>query len=130
LARRAARERLVDELGERLGVRALGGRRLGVGIGDRARQRRWVPWAIAAGSTLVAVAAVLLLWLRAPERVQVNTATATVPTTWKSRPTDSLIGPIAREQVGDASARIDAIFADRLDGYPDRAQSGRGRKSP
>ena len=97
---------------------------------ERARQRRWVPWAIAAGSTLVAVAAVLLLWLRAPERVQVNTATATVPTTWKSRPTDSLIGPIAREQVGDASARIDAIFADRLDGYRDRALSGRGRKAP
>jgi hypothetical protein len=97
---------------------------------ERARQRRWVPWAIAAGSTLVAVAAVLLLWLRAPERVQVNTATAPVPTTWKSRPTDSLIGPIAREQVGDASARIDAIFADRLDGYRDRALSGRGRKAP
>lgn len=97
---------------------------------ERARRRRWVPWAIAAGSSLVAVAAILMLWLRAPERVQVNTATATVPTTWKSRPTDSLIGPIAREQVGDASARIDAIFADRLDGYRDRALSGHGRKAP
>lgn len=101
---------------------------------ERARQRRWVPWAIAAGSTLVAVAAVLLLWLRAPEQrvVQVNTAKASIPTEWKSRPADPLIGPIAREQVGDASARIDAIFADRLDGYRERALSGiaRGRKAP
>lgn len=96
---------------------------------ERARQRRWVPWAIAAGSTLVAVAAVLLLWLRGPERVTVHEAKV-IPTTWKSRPADPLIGPIAREQVGDASARIDAIFADRLDGYRDRALSGRGRKAP
>jgi hypothetical protein len=96
---------------------------------ERARQRRWVPWAIAAGSTLVAVAAVLLLWLRGPERVTVHEAKV-IPTTWKSRPADPLIGPIAREQVGDASARIDAIFADRLDGYRDRALTARGRKAP
>ena len=97
---------------------------------ERARPRRWVPWAIAAGSTLVAVAAVLLLWLRGPETVVQPRPVAHVPTEWKSRPTDSLIGPIAREQVGDASARIDAIFADRLDGYRDRALSGHGRKAP
>lgn len=96
---------------------------------SQARHRRWVPWAIATGSALVAVAAVLMLWLRGPERVTVPPDVATVPTTWKSRPADSLIGPIAREQVGDASARIDAIFADRLDGYRDRTLTGRGRKA-
>src|SRR4051812_45486850 len=96
---------------------------------ERARNRRWVPWAIAAGSSLVAVAAVLLLWLRAPERVTIHEA-GNVPIEWKSRPTDSLIGPIAREQVGDASARIDAIFADRLDGYRDRNFAVHGRKAP
>ena len=99
---------------------------------ERARQRRWVPWAIAAGSTLVAVAAILMLWLRAPEHIVEHDKRAEVPETWKSRPADPLIGPIAREQVGDASARIDAIFADRLDGYRERALSGsaRGRKAP
>ena len=97
----------------------------------RARARRWAPWAVAAGATLVAAAAVLLLWLRGPERVVVH-ETANVekiPTTWKSRPADPLIGPIARENVGDASSRIDAIFADRLDGYRER-QFARGRKAP
>jgi len=97
---------------------------------ERARQRRWVPWAIAAGSTFVAVAAVLLLWLRGPERVMVKAPVAKIPTEWKSRPTDSLIGPIAREQVGDASARIDAIFADRMDGYRERSFAAHGRKAP
>src|SRR4051812_18846875 len=98
---------------------------------ERARNRRWVPWAIAAGSSLVAVAAVLLLWLRGPERVLVHKpAVAVVPIEWKSRPADPLIGPIAREQVGDASARIDAIFADRLDGYRDRNFAVHGRKAP
>lgn len=97
---------------------------------SQARARRWVPWAIATGSAIVAVAAVLMLWLRGPERVAPPTVPVAVPTEWKSRPADSLIGPIAREQVGDASARIDAIFADRLDGYRDRTLTGRGRKAP
>jgi hypothetical protein len=97
----------------------------------RARARRWAPWAIAAGATLVAAAAVLLLWLRGPERVVVHDTASVekIPTTWKSRPADPLIGPISREAVGDASSRIDAIFADRLDGYRDR-QFARGRKAP
>ncbi|HUS27084.1 MAG TPA: hypothetical protein VMZ53_01195 [Kofleriaceae bacterium] len=97
---------------------------------SRGRARRWAPWAVAAGASLVAVAAVLLLWLRGPERVTVEAPVAhQVPTTWKSRPADPLIGPISREAVGDASSRIDAIFADRLDGYRDR-QFARGRKAP
>lgn len=79
-------------------------------------RRRWVPWAIAATSTLVAAAALLMLWLRAPGIV----IEEQMPTSWRSRPADPLIGPIARERAGDAAARIDYIFADRLDGYRDR----------
>jgi hypothetical protein len=43
------------------------------------------------------------------------------------RSADALIGPISRESAGDASARIDAIYADRLDGYRER-RLARGRK--
>lgn len=90
----------------------------------RSRKRRWAPWAVAGASALVAAAAVLLFWLRSPQQIVVH-ETAEVPTTWKSRPADSLIGPIARERVGDASTRIDTIFADRLDGYRERTLAGR-----
>jgi hypothetical protein len=45
------------------------------------------------------------------------------PASWLSRPTDPLIGPIPRERDGDASARIDYIFADRLDGFRERRLS-------
>jgi hypothetical protein len=94
---------------------------------ERARARRWAPWAVAATTTLVAAAAVLL-WLRAPAKVAAVPATAaasvSVPTTWKSRPADPLIGVIARERAGDASTRIDTIFADRLDGYRERRLQG------
>jgi len=93
-------------------------------ISEARAKRRWLPWAIAATSTAVAAAAVLMLWLRKPtviERSVVET-----PATWKSRPADSLIGPIAAERAGDAGARMDTIFADRLDGYRDRMLSPRG----
>jgi hypothetical protein len=40
-----------------------------------------------------------------------------VPVEWRSRSADALIGPIARDRAGEAGARIDAIFADRLDGF-------------
>lgn len=95
---------------------------------SRARSRRVSPWIIAGASALVAAAAVLLFWLRAPERLLAPTAAAEIPTAWKSRPADPLIGPIARERVGDASARIDTIFADRLEGYRARTMTARGRK--
>jgi hypothetical protein len=92
----------------------------------RARSRRWAPWAVAAGSMLVAAAAVLLFWLRTPERNAPESAQAApIPTTWTSRPADPLIGPIARQNVGDASSRIDTIFADRLDGYRERTLARR-----
>lgn len=94
---------------------------------SRAR-RRWVPWAIAGASTLVAVAAVLLLWLRgAPVRTHEAGVADVTPLHWKPRPADALIGPISRENAGDAITRIDTIYADRLDGYRER-QLARGRK--
>ncbi len=94
-----------------------------------ARRRKWAPWAIAAASTVVAVAALLLFWLRDPriEAPAVPETAQEIPVQWKSRPADPLIGPIARERVGDAATRIDTIFADRLDGYRDRTLT-RGRK--
>jgi hypothetical protein len=87
----------------------------------RARAKRWAPWVVAATTTMVAAAAVLL-WLRAPERVR-EVATD-VPASWRSRPADPLIGAIKRESSGDASTRIDTIFADRLDGYRERRLRG------
>ena len=84
----------------------------------RARNRRWLPWTISGAASLVAAAAIALLVMRAPKPVA--PATASVPATWKSRPSDALIGPIARERAGDAAARLDYIFADRLDAYRER----------
>lgn len=92
---------------------------------SRAR-RRWVPWTIAGASSLVAAAAVLVLWMRgtpAPATHEI----ATTPMSQRSRSADALIGPIPRERAGDASTRIDAIYADRLDGYRE-LQLARGRK--
>lgn len=90
----------------------------------RGRAKRWMPWAVTAVSTMVAAAAVLVLWLRAPEPTTVIQETAQVPASWTSRPADPLVGPIAREHAGDASSRIDYLFADRLDGYRERRLSG------
>lgn len=94
----------------------------------QARGRR-APWIIAGASALVAAAALALLWLRPIERnappadAQIGRA---VPVEWRSRPADALIGPIARDHAGDASSRIDAIFADRLDGFRARRLARRG----
>ncbi|HSN25898.1 MAG TPA: hypothetical protein VLT45_06415 [Kofleriaceae bacterium] len=94
----------------------------------RAR-RRWVPWTVAAVSSAVAAAAITLLIVRTPPRTAPapTAAVAPLPIDQRSRPTDSLFGPIARDHAGDASSRIDTIFADRLDGYRDR-ELGRGGK--
>jgi hypothetical protein len=91
----------------------------------RGRVRRWAPWAIAGASTLVAAAAIAMLWIRAPKPAApvASTAAAARPASWTSRPTDPLIGPIPRERAGDASARLDYIFADRLDGFRERRLS-------
>jgi hypothetical protein len=112
------------------------------------RRRRWVPWSIAGAATLVAAAAIVLLVIRKPTVVTVPTAAA-VPAHWKSRPADPLIGKIsndcgtqnaneiarasaamtcAKEATVKTSARIDHIFADRLEGYRDRRFARRGGK--
>ncbi|MBS1119673.1 MAG: hypothetical protein H6Q90_1901 [Deltaproteobacteria bacterium] len=92
-----------------------------------ARRKRLLPWVVASASTLVAVAALLLLWLRTPTR-PARTDVASVPTSWKSRSADALIGRIPRSAAGDASARIDHIFADRLEGFRDRRMSATGKR--
>jgi len=92
----------------------------------RAPARRWAPWVVAGASTLVAAAALLVLWLRPAEPPGAPIGRATVPAEWTSRSADALIGPIARDRAGDASARIDAIFADRLDGFRARRLARRG----
>jgi hypothetical protein len=96
-----------------------------------ARARRWTPWVVAGASTLVAAAAIAMLWLRTPSK-SVNAGwrspVAHVPAEWMSRPADSLVGPIARDHAGDASARLDTIFADRLDGFRARRLSRGGKR--
>jgi hypothetical protein len=86
-------------------------------------RRRFVPWVIAGASTLVAAAAIVVLVVRGP-RIVHDGGVARVPTEQRSRPTDALIGPIARAHAGDADVRIDTIFADRLDGFRDRTLEG------
>ncbi|MBA3462931.1 MAG: hypothetical protein H0T46_23445 [Deltaproteobacteria bacterium] len=118
-----------DALRQAVGGVAASGSGAGVTPIARPRAKKWVPWAITGLSTAVAAAAVLVLWLRAPEtKVVEKPAVAKVPASWTSRPADPLIGPIAREQAGDASSRIDYIFADRLDGYRERRMTPRGGK--
>jgi len=82
----------------------------------RAPIRRWAPWIVAGTTTLVAAAAIATLWLRGPGGADPGSSPV-MPAEWTSRSADSLVGPIARDHAGDASARIDAIFADRLDGF-------------
>jgi hypothetical protein len=93
----------------------------------KARAKR-TPW-IVAGASMAVAAAALLLWLGAPRRIHVidhviDHAPAALQDNWKSRPADPLIGPITRDHAGDASARLDTIFADRLDGYRELRMRG------
>lgn len=83
--------------------------------------RRWLPWTIAGASTLVAAAAVFALWARPVHLAPAAAAAVHVPAAWRSRSADALIGPIERAHAGDAGTRIDAIFADRLDGFRERS---------
>lgn len=84
---------------------------------SKAQQRgSRTPWLVAGGSMVVAAAAVLMLVLR-PTPPTAPAAKTNVPLAWQSRPADPLIGAIDRAQAGNAAARIDAIYADRLDGY-------------
>ncbi|MDX2087210.1 MAG: hypothetical protein SFX73_05145 [Kofleriaceae bacterium] len=117
-----------DALRQAIGEGAAGG--AGVTPIAAARSKRWVPWAISGASLAIAAAAVILLAVRTPRapvsQPQVGVVTKT-PTSWTSRPTDPLIGPIARENADQASSRIDYIYADRLDGYRERRLSRGGK---
>ena len=116
-----------DALRQAVGEAASGAATGGGGVTPIARgRRRLLPWAISAVSVAVAAAALLVLWLRAPGH-SVATIAAAPPAHWTSRPADPLIGPIARDQAGDASSRIDFIFADRLDGFRERQLARGGR---
>jgi hypothetical protein len=115
LAQPRRRVLIEDALRQAVGARSLG-MSGSIAVLRPSKWKRFAPWSVAATSTLVAAAAVLL-WLRAPREVRVDVRTVQLPLTQQSRPADSLVGPIARERAGDARSRIDAIFADRLDGY-------------
>jgi hypothetical protein len=120
LAPAAARSVVEDALRQAIGEAPAGGG--STAPFSRAPMRRWAPWLVAGASTVVAAAAIALLWLRAP-----SAGPAGVPWEWMSRPADALVGPIARDRAGDASARIDAIFADRLDGFRARRLARGGK---
>lgn len=122
----AAKRSSIVEDALRQAIGGAGASSAGVVPIERAR-RRWAPWAIAGASTLVAAAAILLLWLRNPAAPAAPPVAERTPSSWTSRPADPLIGPISRDRVGDAASRIDTIYADRLDGYRQR-QLARGRK--
>ena len=123
----AAKRRSIVEDALRQAIGGVGAQTSGAAVPITRARKRWVPWAVAGASALVAAAAVLLLWLRGPERVIERETADVTPLHWKQRSADALIGPIARERAGDASTRIDAIYADRLEGYRER-QLARGRK--
>jgi hypothetical protein len=89
------------------------------GGAPRGRWSRRAPWMVAGTTTLIAAAAVLAMWLAPPPAPVVVTAPESVPETWRSRPADALVGEIRREAAGDAAARLDSIYSDRLDGYRD-----------
>src|SRR5690349_13999361 len=65
----AAKRRSLVEDALRQAVGGVGSPASGIVVPIERARRRWVPWAIAGASALVAVAAILLLWLRGPERV-------------------------------------------------------------
>jgi hypothetical protein len=77
------------------------------------KNRTITPWLVAASSAVVAAAAVVFMMIR-PTPSQTN---RTLPLAWQSRPSDAVVGVIDRQHSGDAIARIDAIYQDRLDGY-------------
>jgi hypothetical protein len=91
----------------------------------RARGPR-APWIVTGLATLVAAAAVLVMVGRAPRPAPPPAVEqrAELPEHHRSRPADALVGVIPQERAADASARIDAIFADRLDGYRELAFGG------
>lgn len=77
----------------------------------RSKLARRLPWAL----TAIAAAAAVILALRPPPAPEPQVAR--VPARALSRPADPLIGRIAPADADRASARLDAIYADRMTGY-------------
>jgi len=114
-ARRGARPASISSVGELVqpaesppAVDALAVHRQG-------KTTRLLPWAVA----LIAAAAAVVVWLARPQapNPRVATTSEALPLHQRSRPADPLIGMIARADAERASTRIDAIYADRLEGY-------------
>jgi hypothetical protein len=84
--------------------------------GARPGRRRRLVLPAGAAALLFAAAAALLLLVRRPA--------PPLPEAQRSRPADALVGPIARAQSGDARARADLLYADRLAGYRQRTLRG------
>ena len=81
---------------------------------------RAIPWAVSA----IAAAAAVFLFLSRPSDHTAAPPVATVETSHQSRPSDDLVGEITRDKSDDARARIDVIYADRLDGFRDMTLRG------
>ena len=128
LAASKQRAAVEDALRQAIGASPAGGGSVTPIARARTRMRR-APWIVAGTTTLVAAAAIAMLWLRTPGGAGRGNPVArrAVPEEWTSRPADSLVGPIARDHAGDAGARIDAIFADRLDGFRTRRLARKGK---
>ena len=90
----------------------------------RRRIARVTPWALAA----LASAAAVILMLSRPNVPHQAPPHVVLPDHFHSRSSDALVGRIARAEAGDASRRLDMIFADRLHSY--RALTYRQRTTP
>lgn len=77
------------------------------------RAMRALPWAVA---SIAAAAAVVLFVIRPTDRREARDPAA-LPIEMTSRASDDLVGRIPRAEVSAASARVDAIWSDRMAGY-------------
>lgn len=97
----------------------------------RARFFRVLPWAVTTAS--VAAALALVLWQdrgagpsRSASPLVAETTAPALDVTHRSRPAGDLVGEIPRARADAARARIDIIYADRMNGYRDlRLRGGR-----
>lgn len=126
---RARRDRIIDDaFRASVGAPAASGGGGGTvtRLADRRRGRfaRYAPYAVAA----VAVAAAVFLFVTRPSQQAAQSQPPALAEFNYSRPADALIGKIPRDRAGDASARIDIIYADRLAGYRDLQLRGLAHK--
>lgn len=109
-------DRTSERTSERTSARPETARSAGARLTRQGPTQRWLPWTLA-GTTALAAAAAITLWLRPPRTLVVQAVPRALPAHWTSRPADAVVGEIARESAGAAASRIDAIYSDRLEGY-------------